>query len=353
MLHKGFKRCLSSGSMSKSNKINSKCDAFSIAEMLVVLGIVSFLAIGMPAVNFKKNELKTQRSLHGRYECYYNGNALMQYSVTESGVATGPTAVGTCSFTPPPSAVFFFVHAVGGGGGGVAATNVTTYTASIDTVNIRRNNVMGYPEWMKDVLRAKQLPATTNLEYVTKAEGLRAFFKYGNSGGAGQTVSMFFPALNNVTLAMTPGLGGGVGAGGGSTLVKFNGTTIISAAGGTRGSGTGNMTLWLNGEGTVCAVKNLNSRIFNPADFSSNVELDTGSTMASKMVEAQAGSGGAGGYSNLPGGNSVMKYTIDGVDVSTYVKKDTCTDALKCDDGTSGTLCPVQNGRNGAVVILW
>lgn len=354
MLHKGFKRCLRFGSMSTDRKTNSKYDAFSIAEMLVVLGIVSFLAIGLPAVHFKKTELKTQRSLHGRYECYYNGGTLMEYSVNESGVATGPVAVASCTFVPPPSAVYFFVHAVGGGGGGVPVSSSPSISNKTENGTVSRNAVSLYPQWMKDVMLAKQLPDTTLNTYSTTMSGSRAVLQYGISGGAGQTVSMFFPALSGVTITATPGKGGALQAAGGSTTVKFNNTTIITALGGAKGTGSAQSTVWLDGAGSMCIVKDEPNRRFREADFSSNVELDTDTPMASKMAEALGGSGGAGGYSNVTNTGYNATYTVNGVNVSQYVKKvGNCVDPTKCDDGSSSAVCPAQTGRNGALVILW
>ena len=112
MQYKVFRKYLTSGSAEKDKKNNY--EAFSLAEMLCVLLIMSFIVIGLPAIHFKKTELKTKRSLHGRYECYYEGNQLTQYTVNEEGTAVGPTAVSECKFTPPSNAIFFLVHAVGG-----------------------------------------------------------------------------------------------------------------------------------------------------------------------------------------------------------------------------------------------
>lgn len=333
---------------------NKKYDAFSIAEMLVVLTIVAFLAIGLPAIHFKKTEMKTRRSLHGRFECYYNGTTLMQYAVAEGGAAVGPTAVGSCTFTPPPSAVFFLVHAVGGGGGGKAVTsgaNINTMTEPSATY--RKSAVSLFPEWMQQVMRAGGLPTIAGNDYTAFRSGSRAMLKYGNAGGAGQTVSMFFPALNNVNITMRPGLGGAAGAAGASTTVDFNGTNIITAPGGGGGTGSGDMTVWMDGTANMCDVKNLDVRKFKEADFSQNVELDTGSTMESKMVESLAGSGGAGGYSNATSGGTVT-YNVSGTNVSAFVDRTAkCQNPTQCDDGSSSGVCPAQAGRNGAVVILW
>ena len=115
MQHMVLEKPLQVGNSAEKDK-RCKFHGFSMAEMLVVLLIMSFIAIGVPLIHFKKAELKTKRSIHGRYECYYNGGALTQYSVNEDGVEQGPDAVTECRFAPPKSAIFFMVHAVGGGG---------------------------------------------------------------------------------------------------------------------------------------------------------------------------------------------------------------------------------------------
>ena len=118
MQHKVFEQYLRLGSLADKDR---ECEhfGFSLAEMLIVLLIMSFIAISIPLIHFKKTELKTKRSLHGRFECFYDeaGN-LMQYSKNEDGATLRPLeGVTECVFTPPRNAAFFMVHAVGGGTG--------------------------------------------------------------------------------------------------------------------------------------------------------------------------------------------------------------------------------------------
>ena len=71
MQHKLQAECLNNGRSAVISKKELKhLPAFSLGEMIMVLLIMSFLAIGIPGIQFKKSEVKTQRTLHGRYECY-------------------------------------------------------------------------------------------------------------------------------------------------------------------------------------------------------------------------------------------------------------------------------------------
>lgn len=348
MQHKVLFKYLCLESCAEKNK-NSKLKAFSLAEMLVVLLIMSFIAIGVPAIHFKKTEMKTKRSLHGRYECYYEGTTLMQYTVNEEGAATGPTAVTECKFTPPRNAIFFLVHAVGGGGGASGTTGSVSVSARNETNTYTSPN--DFPDWMKDAQGAGLLPRNTTSYTGTRA-GNVANITYGKSGNAGKTMSMFFPRLSNVEITMRPGRGGNLGGSGGTTTVDFNSNRIMTAAGGSGGSGSATYTVWLDGANAMCPLKELAGRKFNEADFASNIEMDIGTKMISKMQEALAGSGGAGGYGNVTATYNVS-YTVNGTNVAAGVKRPTCDNPTQCDDGTVRATCPAQTGRNGAVVILW
>lgn len=322
---------------------------FSLAEMLVVMLIMSFIAIGVPVIHFKKTELKTKRSEHGRYECYYDGNQLMQYSVNEEGAKIGPTNVTECKFKPPKNAIFFLVHAVGGGGGASTATGSISKSTGNESGTYTASQANSFPQWLKDVQGAGGLPAG-NASFSAVRSGTKATITYGHSGNAGETVSMFFPNLSNVEITMLPGKGGELTRPGGETTVYFNGNKVITAPGGSGGSGSGSITIWLDGDTGICEVKELAGRKFNEADFASSIEMDTNTKMKSQMVDALAGSGGAGAYGS---GNGTVSYRVNGADVGAMVKKLDCEDPQKCDDGITRTNCPAQAGKNGAVMILW
>ncbi len=96
---------------------------FSLAEMLLVLVILSFLIVSMAPIAYNKMPKKTDRAPHGRFECYYDGNKLMQYTADEIYGETTPIEVTQCEFNPPAKASFFIVQAIGGGAGGTYVTD--------------------------------------------------------------------------------------------------------------------------------------------------------------------------------------------------------------------------------------
>lgn len=104
---------------------------FSLAEMLLVLVILSFLIVSMAPIAYNKLPKKTDRIPHGRFECYYDGNQLMQYSADEIYGATTPQAVTKCEFNPPVKASFFIMQAIGGGAGGTYVTEDPNSTTPI------------------------------------------------------------------------------------------------------------------------------------------------------------------------------------------------------------------------------
>ena len=328
---------------------------FSIAEMVVVMLIMSLIVIGIPAIHFKKTELKTKRSLHGRFECYYAGETLQAYYTNEEGADNTPAVTGSeCTFTPPKNATYLLVHAVGGGGGGAPGGSINiinkvdgpnTYTTAND-----------FPEWMKDVQGSGHLPESEVRppSYTGKRQGSYATITYGNAGKAGETKSMFFPKLTNTKIIMKPGKGGLAGHPGFDTVVEFENaqTSTLTAKGGAAGSGTGQYPVWLDGDTPMCTILELEGRKGNPSDFTESIEMDEDTKMISK-VQASAGSGGEGSYGNATGTYTV-RYTIKGgpsaeeVDVSDYVSKPSC-DVSSCGTGN----CTAGNGQDGAVVILW
>ena len=348
----------------------ARLGGFSMAEMLVVMLIMSFIAIGVPAIHFKKTELKTKRSLHGRYECYYDGDQLMQYYINEEGTPTGPNAVDKCTFTPPKNAIYFLIHAVGGGGGAANVSGSISVNPKTENSTFRSPN--DFPEWLREVQGLGKLPDVTSVPpiYNTTRSGPYATVTYGKAGNAGDTVSIFFPRLTGFEIIMKPGKGGAIGNDGEETTVEFKKLNdpdeevieVIKAEGGTSGgSDTGTYPLWLDGDGAMCPVKELAGRKFNQADFVTNIEMDEDTEMDTQLTAESvlAGSGGAGAYGIYTGTGNVT-YTVeddDGnpIDVSSYVRKSTCASPKLCDNNQapSGSVCEAQAGKNGAVVILW
>ncbi len=114
-------------------KIKGVHGAFSVAEMLVVLLIISFLILALPPIVHKKVAKRITRGEHGRYECWRDPNdgLLYEYYATEkngpdpkyldaAGEVHGEQ-VEACHFSPKdmaPNAAYFSFQAVGGGAGG-------------------------------------------------------------------------------------------------------------------------------------------------------------------------------------------------------------------------------------------
>lgn len=121
-----------------------KHNAFSMAEMLVVMLILAIVIISMTPVAVKRVKKESVNPEHGSYECFYepSGEAgiynLKQRVRNEAGVIVdgdGDDAIvakynvnenplpppPSCRFVPPRGAMFFTVNAVGGGSPGTGS----------------------------------------------------------------------------------------------------------------------------------------------------------------------------------------------------------------------------------------
>ena len=130
-------------------KIKSEKNAFSLAEMLLVLLIMSFLSMAIAPFVTKKVKKDTYRQPHGRFECFWLNDRLIQYNVLETGAGQQEdrTAQGYCEFEPVERAAFYLVQGVGAGGGGAFAATapyVTSYTATYTSSNERGRSKTGY-----------------------------------------------------------------------------------------------------------------------------------------------------------------------------------------------------------------
>ena len=102
----------------------NKTKAFSLAEALITLLIVSMITIAAVPVFTKK---RAEKENHGKWMCTLDKQTgdHIQWITGATGDATNPknwTVTGdSCSFTPPPLARNFNITAVGGGGGGAGA----------------------------------------------------------------------------------------------------------------------------------------------------------------------------------------------------------------------------------------
>ena len=107
-------------------KQKEKYAAFSLAEALITLLIVSLITIATIPVITKKTRTKEN---HGKWICTRNAAGKhIQWTTGASGDAENSnswTVTGdSCSFTPPSQARNFNITAVGGGGGGAGAESL-------------------------------------------------------------------------------------------------------------------------------------------------------------------------------------------------------------------------------------
>ncbi len=112
--------------MKKFMSYSKKNKAFSVAEMLIVMLILSIVIISMTPIAVRRVVKNPANPDHGSFECYWDGGRLRQVTRNESGEIISNTlhAAGTksCTFTPARGAMFFTVNAVGGGSPGAGVT---------------------------------------------------------------------------------------------------------------------------------------------------------------------------------------------------------------------------------------
>ncbi len=159
-------------------------DGFSVAEMLLVLLILSFLVLALPPIVHKKVEKRITRGEHGRYECWRDPDtgALKEFYATERNgadpryldAAGNPVGeeVAQCRFSPhdqAPNAAYFSFQAIGGGAGGAYPPYDPTSTnykndSYTETATIYRNaecNCSSPDQWGSCKLGYQQTDAPT------------------------------------------------------------------------------------------------------------------------------------------------------------------------------------------------
>ena len=382
-------------------KNKKRTPAYTLAEMLLVMLIISLMILALPPVTKKLYHERSTRRLHGRYECYRNpaGQVVEAFS-TEGGATTPPKVVDKCTYKAPNSSIYVLIHAIGGGGGGayVKAAPADGSTVISDT-SYQGNSLPNlWPDWLREIRNnGYQFPnnAPLNMSNTTVVTGNVAALQYGFAGLQGERISMFFSRLNpNVTIEMVPGTGGAAGtsttsykgANGSDTIVTFvdgtERTELIRAKGGSGAEIAGASKLWIyGGYPSDYGVGDLWAVAPQDANFVENIEGNTDNTLKSYIVDngLTPGDGGGGAYSFINNTASTLTYVISGVNVTsrvsfnTYLSKNprantnctgkgstrhTCNKEAKtytCLGGRvqSGVLCKPLNGGTGAVVILW
>lgn len=199
-----------------------KSYAYSLAEMLIVLFIISIVLLSLPKATKKFFEVKEVKTYHGRYECYWSrnndGTPQLKYFYTKDRVGLDPLEDegnidgDSCEFTPPLTYPYIMIHAVGGGGaGGNIETSVENPVIASSYVDYLPSNRDAWPSWFS--LFRNTNPNGFNLNskdvYSTIFTTRQMHLKYRKSGNAGAMSSMFFPFLpSGKTFRLYPGRGG-------------------------------------------------------------------------------------------------------------------------------------------------
>lgn len=117
------------------HKFINKLPAFSLAETLITLLIVTVLAmVSVPMLTKKKSDAKAA-NVHGKWVCVLQGSQHVA-KTTVNGSTTSVSNASQCIFTPPVNSKDYVVKVIGGGGGGAAGSQPivqifngnTTYT---------------------------------------------------------------------------------------------------------------------------------------------------------------------------------------------------------------------------------
>lgn len=380
--------------------------AYTLAEMLLVMLIVSLMVLALPPVTKKIYAERTTRGAHGRYECYRNAaNQIVEASAMEGGITNEPKVVDKCRFKVPTSSIYVLIHAVGGGGGGAYVKKTPTNTSTVFTATDYYGNSAPqlFADWVKELRDGGyQFPNNTpdNMSNTAVVTVKVAEMQFGYGGLQGERISMFFTKLDSSKeVEMIPGKAGFAGTSTGDykgkdgtdTVVNFIETDettgakttveLIRAKGGKGGAVAGASKLWLyGGVPSDYGLADISARKRQAVDFVENIEGNVDETLKSFIAESglQPGDGGGGAYSYINNTASTLKYTIEGVNLSSrisfksYLSKNPTANSdcsrsstqhscqkrsgtYNCVDGQvkEGLLCKPQNGGTGAVVILW
>lgn len=97
--------------------VDKKKLAFTIAETLICMFILSIFVVLSMKVFTKKHQKPVYNAAHGYYMCYRDAKTGNIMKKIGAAAPTGPYPDG-CDFQPIKSANFYVLYAVGGGGGG-------------------------------------------------------------------------------------------------------------------------------------------------------------------------------------------------------------------------------------------
>jgi len=224
--------------------------AYTLAEMLVVMAVISLIFLALPPVTKKMFKVDETRKAHGRYECFWKtetnddgtvkSRKLYSYTLREGQDGIERELSGdSCTFVPPVNVAYFIVYAVGGGGAGASIEDgpeheVDSSVSRRDLEDPKRvyslynmyktgNNVRGKdpqkPSWLnyfesrysdtaapwKDTVN----DADQGKRYDVGRSSMQQPIRYRLGGSAGRVTTAFMPAApSGVTMIISPGKGG-------------------------------------------------------------------------------------------------------------------------------------------------
>lgn len=292
------------------NKVLCK-RGFSLAEMLVVLLVISVIAAAAVPLAHKRFKVNKAKAVHGKYICYRGpSDELHELEYQNNAIIRADAIVGSCTFTPSAKASYFIVQAIGGGGGGAYAGTIPardTSPVSSGSISIPTNGNITLPSdapsWLQSDFDAAAITVTGTV--------------YGGGGGGGNGNGSFAWAYgdsqttcdphggvaNNTivgcrwqTATTTRGSNGGRGGSCSRSTSMYVGMPIAASSGNggahTTAGGGGSLTLGAlscNAGGGGAGV-----------DATPTID---GSPAGSDAVNP-AVAGGTGGYGYNSGGNS-------------------------------------------------
>lgn len=266
---------------------------YTLAEMLIVLVIVSLIMMALPRATKKLFHVTTKPGENGRMECYYevtSSGTLQLVNYYEAGsqkktckdngatcattsfrnVSYAGTTYRGCVFEVPKNAVYMALSGVGGGGAGawpLATRNSNTskffttpeleYVTRSSTISKTPNNDR-WPQWLKNLYN-KNFPSGAatvqknaieqmfkdfaddsnreNMEIKVSWQSMK--LRYTPSGKAGKLITMYFPQIvGDSTIVAVPGVGGKATNYSASTSVSTSATAQIAKFNGEAGTTT-------------------------------------------------------------------------------------------------------------------
>jgi len=331
-------------------KLKHKTPGYTLAEMLMVMLIVSLMILALPPVTKKVYKITTQRKFHGRFECYRDSSGnIIQATSTEGGTSTASTVTDKCTFKLPSNSIYVLIHAIGGGGGGAYIKEAPVDGSVTITDESYQGNTLPnmWPDWLREIRNnGYQFPnnVPNNMDNLTKVTGNVATLQYGFSGLQGERISMFFSRLDPETeIEMIPGSAGTAGSSyssyegsdGTDTVVNFikknasgakETKELIRAHGGTGGTVSGAAKVWTyGGYPSDFGVGELSARVPQDANFVETIEGNTDSSLKSYIYEEglNPGDGGGGAYTFIKDTASTLTYNIEGTNITSKVSFNT------------------------------